>query len=230
MRARRRVRASRASRSGESFADSPATPYLGTENASDAIGAAEWVRRHTSYGDFNGDGIADRVVALSWPEEGEIFRDIGSTTIWQDSGGRCGGVNRVYAGNGRGQFFETEATVGGLYAWQGGPRAMDTSRNEVRTAPAVTFEYNPPINHQAVTDLDGDGRAEMLQVCGRDGPTRSRIRARTGSGCRKTRRRAPAGSVSLPAMWNGSSASLPPFVGMRGDSILGGFFDLDSDG
>ena len=45
---------------------------------------AEWVRRHTSYGDFNGDGVADRVVALSWPEEGEIVRDIGSTTIWQD--------------------------------------------------------------------------------------------------------------------------------------------------
>ena len=205
--------------------------YRGTENVNDAIDAAQWVWRHTSYGDFNGDGVADRVVALSWPEEGLIVRDIGSTAIWQDSGGRCGGVNTVYIGNGRGQFFQTDATIGGLYAWQGGPRAMDVSRNEVRTAPAVTFEYNPPVNQQALVDLDGDGREEMLQVCGTGwAHAIADVGDEEGFGLSANSTNCPAGTLSLPAMWNGSGASLPPFVGTRDDSVLGGYFDIDSDG
>jgi hypothetical protein len=144
------------------------TAYRGTEDSANLVTPQGFVWRHTSYGDVNGDGIADRVVALSWPESSEIYRDIGSTPIWKDSKGRCGGVNRVYLGNGRGQFYETDMTIGGLYAWPGGPRAASLSLNDVQTAPAVTFEYTPPVNQQAMVDLDGDGRAEMIQICGAD--------------------------------------------------------------
>lgn len=206
--------------------------YRGTENVDDAIGPAEWVRRHTSYNDINGDGVADRVVALSWPEEAEIFRDIGSTQIWQDAEGRCGGVNRVYLGNGRGEFFHTEMSIGGLYEWYGGPRAANFSRNEVQTAPAVTFEYNPPINQQAVVDFDGDGREEMTQVCGTGwAHAIPNLGIEAGEyGLKANSTECPDGSVSLPAMWNGSSASLPPFVGNRDDAVLGGYFDVDGNG
>ncbi len=49
--------------------------YRGTEDLNDALDPEKWVWRHSSYSDFNGDGVADRIVALSWPEEAEIVRD-----------------------------------------------------------------------------------------------------------------------------------------------------------
>jgi RHS repeat-associated protein len=209
-----------------------ADSYRGTEDLNDAVGPEKWVWRHTSYSDFNGDGVADRIVALSWPEEAEIVRDIGSTLVWQDAQGRCGGINRVYLGNGRGEFFQTDMSIGGLYAWPGGPRAAHISHNEVQTAPAVTFEYNPPVNHQSEIDFNGDGRAEMTQVCSTGW---AHAIADVGSeakgyGLAENSTQCPDGSVSLPAMWNGSSGALPPFIGSRDDAVLGGYFDIDGNG
>jgi hypothetical protein len=207
--------------------------YRGTEDVDNAVSPEEWVWRHTSYGDVNGDGVADRVVALSWPEEAEIVLDLGTNTpLWRDAEGRCGGINRAYLGKGRGQFFQTEMSIGGLYEWPGGPRAAITSRNEVQTAPAVTFEYNPPVNHQAFVDFDGDGREEMTQICGTGwAHAIPNLGTEPGEhGLEANSTVCPGGSVSLPAMWNGSSASLPPFVGTRDDSVLGGYFDVDGNG
>ena len=210
-----------------------ADSYRGTEDLNDAVDPEKWAWRHTSYSDFNGDGVADRIVALSWPEEAEIVRDIGSTLVWQDAQGRCGGINRVYLGNGRGEFFQTDMSIGGLYAWPGGPRAAHLSRNEVQTAPAITFEYNPPVNHHSEIDFNGDGRAEMTQVCGTGwahaiadlGNNEAK-----GYGLAENSTQCPIGSVSLPAMWNGSSGALPPFIGTRDDTVLGGYFDIDGNG
>lgn len=207
--------------------------YQGTEDVNDALAPSDWAWRHTTYTDANNDGMTDRVVALTWPEEAVIALDLGSDTLlWQDAQGRCGGVNRVYLGNGRGQFFQSDLSIGGLYDWYGGPRAQGFSMNEVQTAPAVTFEYNPPVNHQALVDFDGDGRAEMTQVCGTGWghaiPDKNTDEA--GHGLREDSTVCPAGAVSLPAMWNGQSASLAPFVGMRDDAVLGGYFDIDGNG
>lgn len=206
--------------------------YQGTEDYDNALDAEDWVWRHTSYSDVNGDSVADRVVALSWPEEAQIGRDFAITEIWQDAEGRCGGVNRVYYGNGRGEFSETDTSIGGLYRWPGGPRALELGRNEVQTAPAVTFEFTPPVNHQSLVDFDGDGRAEMTQVCGSgwahaipdlgDGEG--------GFGLEPDSTVCPNGGVELPAMWNGAAGSLPPYVGIRDDSVLGGYFDVDGNG
>ena len=208
------------------------TAYRGTEDSANLVSPRRFVWRHTSYGDVNGDGIADRVVALSWPESGEIYRDIGSTPIWKDSKGRCGGVNRVYLGNGRGQFYETDMTIGGLYAWPGGPRAATVSRNDVQTAPAVTFEYTPPVNQQAMADLDGDGRAEMIQICGADWAHAipDKGGAPTGYNLKENSTECPSGALSLPAMWTGSSALLLPFIGTRDDMVQGGYYDVDGNG
>ncbi len=152
--------------------------------------------------------------------------------IWQDAQGRCGGINRVYLGNGRGEFFQTDMSIGGLYAWPGGPRAAHISHNAVQTAPAVTFEYNPPVNHHSEVDFNGDGRAEMTQVCGTGwahaiADLGSEVK---GYGLAENSTQCPAGSVSLPAMWNGSSGTLPPFIGTRDDAVLGGYFDIDGNG
>lgn len=206
--------------------------YRGTEDPNDAVDPEKWVWRHSSYSDFNGDGVADRIVALSWPEEAEIVRDIGSTLVWQDAQGRCGGINRVYLGNGRGEFFQTDMSIGGLYAWPGGPRAAHLSRNEVQTAPAITFEFNPSINHQSEIDFNGDGRAEMTQVCGTGWAhaVANLGSELTGYGLAENSTQCADNSVSLPAMWNGSSATLPPFIGTRDDAVLGGYFDIDGNG
>jgi hypothetical protein len=196
-----------------------ADSYRGTEDVNDAVDPKQWVWRHTSYPDIDGDGVVDRVVALSWPEEAEIVLDIGSTPVWQDAQGRCGGINRVYRGNGRGQFFQTDLSIGGLYDWPGGPRAAQLSHNVVQTAPAITFEYNPPINHQSAVDFDGDGRPEMVQVCGTGwAHAIPDLGSESGGfGLAENSTSCPTGSVSLPAMWNGSSGSLPPFIGSRDD-------------
>lgn len=207
--------------------------YQGTSDVDDMVSPAEWVWRNTSYSDANNDGITDRVIALSWPEEAAIVLDLGTDTpLWQDAQGRCGGINRVYLGNGRGEFFQSDLSVGGLYDWYGGPRAREFSRNDVQTAPAVTFEYNPPVNHQTLVDFDGDGRAEMMQVCGTgwahaipDLNTDD-----TGHGLSEDSTSCPAPSVSLPAMWNGQAATIPPFSGMRDDAVMGGYFDVDGNG
>ena len=207
--------------------------YQGTDDLDDALSPAEWVWRHTTYNDVNNDGITDRVIALSWPEEAEIVLDLGSNTqLWQDAQGRCGGINRVYLGNGRGEFFQSDISIGGLYDWYDGPRAQNFSANDVQTAPAVTFEYNPPVNHQALVDFDGDGRAEMMQVCG-TGWAHAIPDMNTGDnghGLQENSTSCPNESVSLPAMWNGQSAAIPPYVGMRDDAVLGGYFDIDGNG
>ncbi|MDQ1901207.1 RHS repeat-associated core domain-containing protein [Paracoccus sp. WLY502] len=207
--------------------------YQGTDDPGDALSPAAWVWRHTTYADANNDGITDRVVALSWPEEAAIALDLGTDTpLWQDARGRCGGINRVYLGNGRGQFFQGDLSIGGLYDWYGGPRARDFGLNAVQTAPAVTFEYTPPVNHQTLADFDGDGRAEMMQICGSGWANAipDRNSDETGHGLREDSTTCPAGSVELPAMWNGQSASLPPWAGMRDDAVLGGYFDVDGNG
>ena len=204
--------------------------YIGMEDTKRRVDPEKYVWRHTSFSDYNGDGIADRLVALAWPEE--AFLGI-SQPSWADAFGACGGRNMLYLGNGRGEFRAAGYGVGGAYSWPGGPRANHVSYTEVEETVNVVWKYKLPVNHVAMVDLDASGRPELTQLCDTGVHTLPHaglakgFQINTGDDVA-----CPNEAVRLPFMWTGDvlSGDEQTFIGSSDNRVFGGFADMDSDG
>ena len=195
----------------------------------------DWVWRHTSFSDYNGDGIADRLVALAWPEEAEVGSFPDTERVWRHIDGRCGGRNVLYLGDGRGGFHSAAYGVGGYSSWLGGPRAFLLGHTEVVQAPAVTVSYRTPVNHLSTVDLNGSARPQLIQIC--DGEPHALIdfgllRTKEGAGYRfkQEQGQCPDGAELLGGLWGGKDGFRPLVTGYGDDGVLAGFIDLDGDG
>ena len=149
------------------------TSYSGQHDASKKLDATKWIWRHTTFADFNGDGVTDRQVALAWPEEDLIVthHDIAGTAhgipIWADADGRCGGLDAIYLGDGAGGFHAAPYGVGGAFD-SGGPTGQPSALVTVDVDASRTSTHAVAVSHLAVNDLDGDGRPELVQRCDGD--------------------------------------------------------------
>ncbi|MBK7074956.1 MAG: hypothetical protein IPH44_21915 [Myxococcales bacterium] len=197
----------------------------------EAIDAAEYVRRHTSYGDYNNDGVTDRLVALAWPKRDPLGTTVlGVDYAWGDAAGACGGLNRLYLGDGRGRFTLAPTGVGGSFAWPDGPRAVSSYENRTEESSAYTWVSTAPLNHLGMADIDGSGRAELIQACGSPElphalPDPGVVATAAGVGFGLD------GSGDCPAQASAlDHGTGQMYLGVGKDQTYAGFIDLDGDG
>ena len=133
----------------------PFVPNSGTpEFTALALDGPQWVWRHTSHADVNGDGLADRIINLAYPRLDGSF--------WVDDSAQCGTVERVYLGDGLGGFHPAPGGLGGESSW-----ATQADTN-LLTMQSDTYDvvYDIPFVHFGFADIDGNGRPEVLNRCG----------------------------------------------------------------
>ena len=132
------------------------------------VSPEDWLARHSLSMDVNGDGLVDRIIALSWPQ---LIGDEWYMT------GNCGGVRATYLGRGDGSFERVAAgDTGGSFEWAGGPHAvsqrMQVSFMYENTYPVcgnagdtVRYISYPTMAHVGFSDIDGNGAMELTQLC-----------------------------------------------------------------
>ncbi|MBT9554417.1 MAG: hypothetical protein IV100_00255 [Myxococcales bacterium] len=122
----------------------------GVENVS----FGEWVWRHTTHADFNGDGIVDRLVSVPW--------------VHLQTHTFVGGANRLYYGDGTGEFHSADHGVGG------GLAAVTAAIGRLRQFPPEGTNqagcqdrpvYRSQVNHFGLADFNQDGRADVVHRC-----------------------------------------------------------------
>lgn len=197
----------------------------------DTVSPREWVWQHTTFRDVNGDGITDRVVALTWPEAGTT--GAAAIPVWRMDPA-CGGVNRVDLGDGRGHFWAQAYGVGGDYGWYGGPTAATAVETERQTHPSLTFTFSAPDIHVGYFGLDGAGRSALTQICNSVLHRLPDLGLATtlggaGYGIGPGAGLCPSGALALPSMYTGGSPTGMTF-GTTDDGVQSTMADLDGDG
>ena len=128
------------------------------------ISAADWVWRNTQFADFNGDGLADMLIAVEWLEEKSEYEhdfDTHPDTVWDtpDRGRDCGSHNEIYYGDGRGGFHSAGYGIGG-------PTTYRESTMQSHSPPHHVTTYTYKVNHFSIIEADGSGWPQVTQYCG----------------------------------------------------------------
>ena len=137
----------------------------------------QWLRRSTRHVDANSDGFVDRVYVLRLPQRtvaSSVFDYFGEEDSvvdgpwnggWDRESGATPTFYRVYFGNGRGSFQDANYGVGPA----SNGRSIVFKTNEVVVVDGLdrttnTFSYKYYLNRMAIVDMDGSGRADLVQL------------------------------------------------------------------
>ncbi|MGH6921155.1 MAG: SpvB/TcaC N-terminal domain-containing protein, partial [Geminicoccaceae bacterium] len=131
-----------------------------------SIRAEEWVWRHTTHPDVNGDGLADRVTSFPFLRHETQLESSDAWQMWVRDDDACGVFDEVFLGDGRGGFEAAGYGIGGPMQRERTfvqTRALDDDDFDDPERDSYEFSYH--LNHFAVGDLDADGRNEITQFC-----------------------------------------------------------------
>lgn len=150
---------------GEGYYPDSGSPEFADVN----ITPQQWLRRNTTHVDVNSDGFADRVYTLRFPDfEAEHglwgYTNDGPADPPTDLRGPDIEPNpnyyRVFFGNGRASFTDAHYGVGPSSNFRSfvGHDPYDD------TPPSSEWPYTYYLNRMAVIDMDGSGRADLVQL------------------------------------------------------------------
>lgn len=144
--------------SGGTYPEASTSAYAEVE-----LTPLQWLKRNISYADVNSDGFADRVYTLRFPEEdadglwGYIGESSGSST-WESEANST--YTQVFFGNGRGEF--TPAFYHPGIGSNG--RSVILKNKDVDKDGDDDFTFKYYLNRMAIIDMDGSGRADLVQL------------------------------------------------------------------